>query len=48
MAVFGLKQRFFRTQGQKSVLCGQSEFTLDPMGWFYDVALQRAALLETK
>ena len=44
MAVFGLKPRIFRTQGHKSVLWGQSEFTLDPMGWFYDVALQRAAL----
>jgi hypothetical protein len=47
MAVFGLKPRIFRTQGQNSVLWGQSEVTLDPMGWFYDVALQRAAL-ETK
>jgi hypothetical protein len=47
MAVFGLKPRIFRTQGHESVLWRQSEFTLDPMGWFYDVALQRAAL-ETK
>ena len=47
MAVFGLKPRIFRTQGHNSVLWGQSEFTLDPMGWFYDIALQRAAL-ETK
>ena len=47
MAVFGLKPRIFRTQGHNSVLWGQSEFTLDPMGLFYDVALQRAAL-ETK
>ncbi len=44
MAVFGLKQRFFPTQEHKRVLWGQSEFTLDPMGWFYDVALQRAPL----
>ena len=44
MAVFGPKQRFFRTQGHKSVLWGQSEFTLDPVAWFYDVAFQRAAL----
>ena len=44
MAVFGLKQRFFRTQGHKSVLWGQSEFTLDPMGWFYELALQSADL----
>ena len=44
MAVFGLKPRIFRTQGHKSVLWGQLEFTLGPMGWFYDVALQRAAL----
>ena len=47
MAVFGLKPRIVRTQGHKRVLWGQSEFTLDPVGWFYDVALQRAAL-ETK
>jgi hypothetical protein len=47
MAVFGPKPRIFRTQGHNSVLCGQSEFFLDPMGWFYDVSLQRAAL-ETK
>ncbi len=47
MAVFGLKPRIFRTQGHNSVLWGQSEFTLDPMGWFYVVALHRAAL-ETK
>ncbi len=47
MAVFGLKPRIFCTQGHNSVLWGQSEFTLDPMGWFYDVALQRADL-ETK
>ena len=47
MAVFGLKPRIFRTQGHKSVLWGQSEFNLDPVGWFYDVAFQRAAL-ETK
>ena len=44
MAVFGLKPRIFCTQGHNSVLWGRSEFTLDPMGWFYDVALQRAAL----
>jgi hypothetical protein len=47
MAVFGLKPRIFRTQVHNSVLWGQSEFTLDRMGWFYVVALQRAAL-ETK
>ena len=44
MAVFGLKPRIFRTQGHISDLWGQSEFTLHPMGWFYDVAMQRAAL----
>ncbi len=47
MAVFGLKPRIFRTKGLNGVLWGQSEFTLDPMGWFYDVAVQRA-VLETK
>ena len=47
MAVFGLKPRIFRTQGHKSVLWGQSEFAFGPMGWFNDIALQRAAL-ETK
>ena len=47
MAVFGLKQDIFCRQGHNSVLWGQSEFTLGTMGWFYDVALQRAAL-ETK
>ena len=44
MAVFGLKPRIFRTQGHNSDLWGPSEFTLDPMGWFYVVALQWAAL----
>ena len=44
MAVFGPKPRTFRTQGHNNVLWGQSEFTLDPMGWFYVVALQKAAL----
>ena len=44
MAEFGLKPRIFRTQGNTSVLWGRSEFTLDPMGWFYDIAVQRAAL----
>ena len=44
MAVFVLKPRIIRTQGHNSALWGQSEFTLGPMGWFYDVALQRAAL----
>ncbi len=47
MAVFCPKPRTFRTQGHNGVLWGQSEFTLDPTGWFYVVALQRAAL-ETK
>jgi hypothetical protein len=47
MAVFGLKPSIFCTQGHHSGLWRQSEFTLGPMGWFYDVALQRAAL-ETK
>jgi hypothetical protein len=47
MAVFGLKPRIFRTLGRSSVLWGQSEFTLDPMGWFYVVPLQGAAM-ETK
>ena len=44
MAVFGLKPRIFRAEGQNGVLCGQSEFTLDPMGWFYHVVWRRAAL----
>ena len=44
MAVFGLKQRIFRAQGQDGVLWGQSEFTLDPMGWFYCVVWRRAPL----
>ncbi len=44
MAVFGLKPRIFRAQGLNGVLWGQSEFTLDPMRWFYVVALQKAAL----
>ncbi len=47
MAVFGPKPRTFRTQGHNGVLWGQSEFTLDLTGWFYVVALHRAAL-ETK
>ena len=44
MAVFSLKPRIFRAQGQNGVLWGQSEFTLDPMGWFYHVVWRRAAL----
>jgi hypothetical protein len=44
MAVFGLKPRMFRIQGHNSVLWRQSEFSLDPMGWFYVVALHTAAL----
>ena len=44
MAVFGLKPRIFRAQGQDGVLWGQSEFTLDPMGWFYRVVWRRAPL----
>ena len=48
MAVFGLKPPLFRTQGLSSDLWGQSEFTLDPMGWFYVVSLQGRAALETK
>ena len=47
MAVLDLKPRIFRTQGHIGVLWGPSEFTLDSMGWFYDVALQRI-VLETK
>ena len=44
MAVFGLKPRIFRAQGRNGVLWGQSEFTLDLMGWFYHVVWRRAAL----
>ncbi len=44
MAVFGLKPRIFCAQGQDGVLWWQSEFTLDPMGWFYCVGWRRAAL----
>ena len=32
------------TLGAPGVLWGPSEFTLDPMGWFCDVILRRAAL----
>jgi hypothetical protein len=44
MAVFGLEPRIFRAQGRDGVLWGQSEFILDPMGWFYHVVWRRAAL----
>ncbi len=44
MVVFGLKPRIFRAQGQDAVLWGQSEFTLDPMGWFNRVVWRRAPL----
>ena len=44
MAVFSLKPRIFRAQGQDGVIWGQSEFTLDPMGWFYRVVWRRALL----
>ena len=44
MAVVGLKPRIFRAQGLNGVLKAQSEFTLEPMGWFYRVVWRRAAL----
>ncbi len=44
MAVFGLKSRIFRAQGQNGVLWGQSGFTLGPMGWSYHVVWRKAAL----
>jgi hypothetical protein len=40
----GLKPRIFRAQGKDGVLWGQSEFSLDPMGWFYRVVWRRAPL----
>ncbi len=44
MAVFCWKPRIFCAKGQDGVLWVQSEFTLDPMGWFYCVVWRMAAL----